>query len=507
MIRRQRCSPLIAVAFLFLHLCHAGTPAEPRYYHHQPVDHHKNNNDTAFWSQRYYTSAHHFQGAGFPIFVILGGEGAIEPSTGLFYPFVTDRLAKAFGAFVLEPEHRFYGESQPTHERDSRVELLTPEQALLDAVGLIRHTQDSLLCSRDRFSPKYCPVVTIGGSYPGFLSAMARLRFPSVVDIAYAASAPVKFYAQQVNAEDYYNHISLVAEKSKKGCAHAVRSTLDSMNSEFALLDRMGVEKAALSLGFCPESVPDYIQDGDTFRTEIFMIVGYTFANDNMANYPPDNRTKLFESCTSFSDTTKSPKERAKQFFESHFADIDNDCINMSLQLPTGPNATISGGDWSGVGTGADGESWDFQTCTLLVEAIGFSNSSMFPLRNWSLDWLNRHCQSRFGVSPEPHSLVDQWHFDDLRNVSRILFTNGLNDGWSMGSILSNLSDTVLVLNFENGAHHSDLSHKGPSEEDTEDIRRGFDAIQVILGSWLEDVRLAPAEKQGASQTKVTRQL
>jgi hypothetical protein len=226
-----------------------------------------------------------------------------------------------------------------------------------------------------------------------------------------------------------------------------------------------------------------------------------------MANYPPDNRTKLFASCTSFADTTKSPKERAKQFFVSHFADIDNKCIDMSLQLPTGPNATISGGDWSGVGTGADGESWDFQTCTLLVEAIGFSNSSMFPLRNWSLDWLNRHCQSRFGVSPEPHSLVDQWHFDDLRNVSRILFTNGLNDGWSKGSILSNLSDTVLVLNFENGAHHSDLSHKGPSEDDTEDIRRGFDAIQVILGSWLEDVRLAPAEKQGASQTKITRQL
>jgi hypothetical protein len=153
---------------------------------------------------------------------------------------------------------------------------------------------------------------------------------------------------------------------------------------------------------------------------------------------------------------------------------------------------------------GPDGESWDFQTCTLLVEAIGFSNSSMFPPRNWSLDWLNRHCQSRFGVTPTPHSLVDQWHFDDLANTaSRILFTNGLNDGWSVGSILTNLSDTVLALNFENGAHHSDLSRKGPSGDDTEDVRRGFDAVEEILGSWLEDVRLERVVEQGASRTNI----
>lgn len=491
MILRQRCySPkIVAVTFFVLLLCHA-TPSLPRYYHHQLVDHHQKNDTSAQWSQRYYASAQHFLGAGYPIFVILGGEGAIEPSTGLSYPFVTERLAKAFGAFVLEPEHRFYGESQPTGDF-SRLDLLTPEQALLDAVRLIRHTQYLLQCSRDKFSPQYCPVLTIGGSYPGFLSAMARLLFPDVVDMAYAASAPVKFYAQQVNADDYYNHISLVAEKTKEGCAHAVRSTLDSMSCEFAGLDRNGIETLAAALGFCPDSVPAYMQDGYTFRTELFMIVGYTFANDNMANYPPDNRTKLFESCTSFLDTTRSPNERAKQFFVSHFANNNGDCIDMSLQLPTGPNATISGGDWSGIGTGADGESWDFQTCTLLVEAIGFSNNSMFPSRIWSLDWLNQHCQSRFGVTPTPYSLVDQWHFDDLStSASRILFTNGLNDGWSVGSILTNLSDTVLALNFENGAHHSDLSRKGPSEDDTEDVRRGFDAVEEILGSWLEDVRL-----------------
>lgn len=37
---------------------------------------------------------------------------------------------------------------------------------------------------------------TAGGSYPGWLSAMMRIRYPEVVDISYAASAPLGFYSQ-----------------------------------------------------------------------------------------------------------------------------------------------------------------------------------------------------------------------------------------------------------------------------------------------------------------------
>ena len=132
----------------------------------------------------------------------------------------------------------------------------------------------------------------------------------------------------------------------------------------------------------------------------------------------------------------------------------------------------------------------DWQTCTLLVEAIGLSESSMFPPRDWSLGWLKRHCWDRFGVSPEPYRLVKRWGFDSLveNNVTRILFTNGLKDGWSVGGIQQNLSDSLLALNFPNGAHHSDLSGRGPSDEDTEDIKRGFQTIIEILGGWLDDV-------------------
>jgi hypothetical protein len=63
-----------------------------------------------------------------------------------------------------------------------------------------------------------------------------------------------------------------------------------------------------------------------------------------------------------------------------------------------------------------------------------------------------------------------------------------LNDGWSVGGITQNISDTLLVLNFENGAHHSDLSAVGPSDRDTLDIQHGYVQIASILKEWLDSL-------------------
>jgi Serine carboxypeptidase S28 len=94
-------------------------------------------------------------------------------------------------------------------------------------------------------------------------------------------------------------------------------------------------------------------------------------------------------------------------------------------------------------------------------------------------------------VTPKPYDLVQKWKFDELvaTNVTRILFTNGLRDGWSVGAIKESLSESLPVINFPNGAHHSDLSGRGPSDDDSEDIKQGFRQIIDILGKWMNDVR------------------
>jgi hypothetical protein len=484
------------------------------------------------WTQRYYVSEQYFQGPGHPIFLIFGGEGSIAPSTGLFYPFITEHLAKSFRAFVLQPEHRFYGESQPLanysidasgirngntkstnqslsllpmDQEDPRVRLFTTEQAIHDAMRLVQFIQNKTKCSHDKFSKDYCPVIAVGGSYPGFMAAFSRILCPSRIDMAYAASAPMKFYSQQVDQYAYYNHITKVAEQTKTGCAQAVRQSLQMVQNDIV----RGEDFHVSQVGICPGTVPAYIASSTTLTgrfqlaRELMMVLGYTFANDNMASYPPGNGTRLHQACDVFSDPHVTPAERIRSFLlarlANHSAKTKASCWNMSQQLPTGPHATISSGDWSGVGTGINGESWDFQTCTLLVEAIGFGKASMFPYREWTLEWLTLHCQERFGVTPQPYELVSRWNFTEeglvTDEVTRILFTNGLQDGWSVGGIQTNLSDSLIAMNFPNGAHHSDLSHVGPSDKDTQDIKQGFQDIQALLSKWLDEIRPIQQEK------------
>ena len=493
----------MVILSLSIDLANAGIPVPEEFFPLQLVDHlgaaaSKTETDTEdddgevlFWTQRYYTYGKHFQGPGHPIFLILGGEGDISPETGIFYPFVADHLAKTFGGFVLQPEHRFYGKSQPllgrkakvnttknatVAEEDPRVKLFTSEQALHDAMVLLKEIRTDLGCSSSFSSPNYCPVVTVGGSYPGFLSAFARILFPDIVDMAYAASAPMGFYAQETDRFAYYNHITAVAEETLPGCSNAVKTALLQVNAGIAQSQNIeDLESVASEVGICEGSIPDYVfehndDDGhDGFQTttmtnELMMVVGYSFANDNMASYPPGKDTRLYKACQIFSSKDLSSTEKVRRFLtkrlhqqqqqqhsrihpfsssslrasspqtQSSSTSITNTtlaCWKMTDQLPTGPNATISGGDWSGDGTGANGESWDFQTCTLLVEAIGFSeNDSMFPPRDWTLDWMGEHCQKRFGVEPRPYELVRRFRFGsgDLAstNATRILFTNGL---------------------------------------------------------------------------------
>jgi hypothetical protein len=221
-----------------------------------------------------------------------------------------------------------------------------------------------------------------------------------------------------------------------------------------------------------------------TLRLAVNMVVMYTFAGLNMENYPPTPRSGLAQACAAI---TANPTRRGLRALLAP----KGGCFNLAAQLPTGHFPTITGGDWSGVGGGPNGESWDFETCTLLVERIGTNNvTDMFPPRAFTLAWLERHCSRRFGVTPQPRRLANLWGLDRLQDVtSRIVFTNGLNDGWSTGSVLRNLSASLVAINMPNGAHHSDLSHDPPGPQDTPDVTAGRAQAATLLAEWLAEVK------------------
>eukprot|EP00929_Paragymnodinium_shiwhaense_P003639 TRINITY_DN104227_c0_g1_i1.p1 TRINITY_DN104227_c0_g1~~TRINITY_DN104227_c0_g1_i1.p1 ORF type:complete len:523 (-),score=69.49 TRINITY_DN104227_c0_g1_i1:146-1714(-) len=491
-------------------------PAEPHWFE-QRVDHFSTS--TAKYKQRYYVNETNFGGPGSPIFVILGGEGGIPPSVGIYYPWVTDVLAKEYHALVLEPEHRFYGESLPFGNDSFSAEnlrLMNSQQAVADAAHFIREQQRRRNCT-ERGTKGYCPVLTIGGSYPGFLSAMMRLRYPAVVDMAYAASAPMKFYTQQVEQLEYYDRVTRSAERSLAGCPAAVKKAFLAVDAFFA---NASVEEISERFSVC-KPLPETAKTAAVLADDLLFLAEQTFANLNMANYPPNNSTALHRTCQSFlaaeqhgtsalvdavvdlllgsASGLNSVRRAGKALVEDVNAftasQIASTCFDLASQLPAGAHATARCGDWSGCGAGHDGMMWDYQTCTFEVEKIGFGGKAqMFPEHSWTSDWLRDHCARRFGVTPQPKTLTDLWGFDAANlaaEASRIVFTNGLNDGWSVGGFFKDLAPEkgVVSINMPNGAHHSDLSHSFGSSFDTPDVIAAHKQILGLVGEWLAQVR------------------
>ena len=476
-----------------------------RFYTEQPVDHF-DDEDPRSWSNRYYQSNKYFAGPGHPIFVIVGGEGALDH--GMLYPFVTEVLAKRFKAAVLQIEHRFYGPYHPIPNATSKelLNLLTPHQAMADMVQLTRHVRDTEYdCSPDRSSPDYCSIITVGGSYPGFLSAMFRFVYPDFVDIAYASAAPLLMYGQAVPNTVYYDIVSSAADRASPGCSAAVRRTMNEMVVQVETAPSL--QAAADRVGICGDSLPQYITTQKKLAEAIILISSYAFAEYNSENYPPGPDTDLSKACALFQNQDLSTPKTLESFFHSmveseeeldegcDLVDVECDappktkqpkCFDLMSQLSGGPNSTLedTGGDYE------DGEMWDFQTCTNVIFLCGFSTESMFPPHAATYRNLDKKCRERFGVTPDPWELVHKWNFvDGISDASFILFVNGLQDMWAGGSVMDNVTDTVVAINLENGAHHSDLSHQGPTDSDTWDVKEGFVQIADTLEEWLDQLK------------------
>jgi hypothetical protein len=328
------------------------------------------------------------------------------------------------------------------------------------------------------------------------MSALLRIEFPDAVDIGYAASAPLHIYGQSADPNAYFDKVTVEADRAVPGCANGVKQALLDLKDYMLDQKHTSIKSLAEDIKVCRHSVPDYITDPETLVQEINLIVASHFADANMFYYPPGPKTILSRVCNIFVNDKLTSLEKIGNFLNfkilSYKPDSKKTCFDLTSELPPGRNGTISSSDWSGVGGDASGYFWDFQCCTLLPQC-SFSENSMFLPRPWTWSWITEHCESRFGVTPVPRGLENKYHFSDQelleKGVTRLLSTNGLNDGWSVASITDSLSDNIRVINFPNGAHHSDLLWVGPSSHDTHDVTQGLADIKALIGKWLNDIR------------------
>ena len=223
--------------------------------------------DSSTFKQRYYVNTSAFAASG-PLFFIPGGEWAVGPTKGVLYGMVHE-LATQHGGLMAIAEHRFYGESIPRGAdvpTAADLSLLTIEQALADYAAVIRQ-----VLLDHGLQPGVTPVVCIGGSYSGKLSAYLRLKYPFLVSAALAASAPIRLDSTGlVDPEAYYGVVERAAERIAPGCPAAVLG-------QFKALAAVPRGEVAGLLGLCDEAQPPATEFGwdalEFYLTQYFATV------------------------------------------------------------------------------------------------------------------------------------------------------------------------------------------------------------------------------------------
>ncbi|KAM9974791.1 hypothetical protein ACTFIW_008257 [Dictyostelium discoideum] len=408
-----------------------------------------------------------------PILFYTGNEGDIT----LFYDnsqFVTNVLAQEMNALLIFAEHRYYGESLPFGNdswTSDNIGYLTSEQALADYAQLIPAVLSEM-------GAEHCPVLSVGGSYGGMLTAWFRMKYPNIVDGALAASAPIlSFLNTGVNPETF-NKIATddFKDTSSEGtCASRIRSALNDIVTISTQSNGLAQLSKTFSVCGAPlTDVNDLINWIESALTYMAM-ADYPYpANflEPMPGYP------INVSCSALAqqqDDIQGLLEVLHVYY--NYTGQAGTCYNMSVFT-----------------TGALGDaSWDYQACTEMVMPVSSDGvNDFFPPSPFSLSDLTQQCQQQFQTTPDPYWITTYYGGSNF-SATNIIFSNGVLDVWRSGGILETRSDSIVALTIEGGAHHLDLRYPNPL--DPPSVTQAREIESKLLQLWASEASLLKQRK------------
>jgi hypothetical protein len=473
----------------------------------------------ATWAQRYLVNDTFWGGAGSPIVFYTGAEGTGVEAIFNHSGWIVDVLARNLSALFVMAEHRGFGVSNPWGPVDTftpdaaHLGLLTLQQSMADYANLI-------VALRDQYSAWDSPLISVGGSLAGELSTWMRVRYPYLVDMALASSAPILGYPAMA---DQYGWNAVVADTFQRYGGDECVSLLRQGFWQVPALPLAALSSAFNTCTPADEYTAPYL---------VSMVWGWAggAAEDS---YPPvPSRHPVLHQCQVIHGSADGVEAFVRMLT------VPGQCLNISNEPTAVPAAAATAAAATAAaataaaataaphiaapgpllpGLGArrrlqrhrhrrnatnlawvDTNGWDYLACTDEVHPIGTNNvTDFFPPSPWSLADTTAWCQESFGplLVPRPLTLPTQFGLLSLprfaASTSRIIFSSGSSDPWRSQSINATLSPTLPFVLIDQGAHHSDLG--GPynpvpdPETDTPSLVAARALEIEILNGWVRE--------------------
>lgn len=412
------------------------------YFFEQKLDHFDRANHVTF-QQRYFKNETYWRGAssGAPVFLCVGGEGPpLDYLVLVSSVHCNDmvELAEKQNALLLALEHRYYGLSIPNDDLSTdNLRWLNTEQALGDIASfhdLI--TKEYGLTSANKW-------VSWGGSYPGMLAGLARLRYPHLFHASVSSSSPLEA------AVEMFQYNDVVAESMAAVDVGGSPECLAAISSGHATIGEMlktpaGRRSLESTFNICGVNALENPLNQEQF------------AGDGVVYLPVQSNDP---SCT------------------TPFCDIASVCVHMtntSIGDPLTRLATLAAAQNTGPCTVASYEtmikamknpknlmrSWLYQTCTEwgFYQTCPIGSKCPYTQGLHTLDIDYDICLEAFDITADEVdyqiTYTNEVYGGSNIQGSRIMFPNGQIDPWHALGVLEEPNPREPVLWVRAASHH-----------------------------------------------------
>ncbi|XP_072049545.1 LOW QUALITY PROTEIN: putative serine protease K12H4.7 [Amphiura filiformis] len=455
-------------------------PLPPDQWITQRLDHFDDANIET-WQQRYFVNDTYFKGDG-PVFLMIGGEGTANPiwmQEGTWIEW-----AQQMGALCLMLEHRYYGESHPTKDLSvDNLRYLSSEQGLADLAHFRNFMAKTKSLTKDN---KW---VSFGGSYPGSLSAWFRLKYPHLVDVAVATSAPVQAVM------DFRGYLDVVRDSlatSKLGtkCNDNILSAVNQLNE--LLLHQVGWKTISDMFKLCKPLTGSKKNDVANLKE--------TLAGNFMGvvQYNKDNRA--FEGAVGTEITidtlcgimgNDSYKDNLTKYAAINSLILETygeKCLDVSYDDMIKAMREVS---WKS-SAGEGGRQWVYQTCT----EFGFfqtsdSNNQPFGADSFPLSFSLQQCMDIYGKHFNITTLAQGIERTNTNyggtgiRATKVIYPNGSIDPWHALGILYDIPTEQKAIYINGTAHCANMYPALPN--DPPELVKAREMIYTLIQTYLKE--------------------